>query len=567
MLRKKLMKKSIALLLAAGMVTCAGCGQQTVEKQDIESVQSTVSDVSSTESQDNATKVEEERVTLTIAAVASDRVVDYETNYLTGLLEETANVDLEFVILPATETKQKITMMMSSGEKLPDIFIGSVLGSADLLAYGEAGKILPLTEYFNDPEAMPLFHENVTEEDKALMINYVMSANGELYSGPTYSPELGNEYPDRAYINTDWLEALNLEMPTTTEQFYDVLKAFKEQDPNGNGIADEIPMVGSKGGWSCQPIQFLMNAFQYTDNVYHYLYVEDGTVTAAYLHDEWKEGLTYINKLVSEDLLSPLSFTQDAAQLTAMVKNEDVQIVGVYTSGASLHTSGAAKDAFAPLAPLTGPDGACYSAYKKAKPSGKFVITSDCEDVDAAIRVLDACYDRLISQVTRFGEPEVDWTTEVGDCESPYAAVGVANKTGFIELNEIWGTAQNKHWNTNNPMYRSADDEWHIHSRGVDMKSTDPSSDLIVIPQAVALYMDKHPDELLLKLAHAPEDETEFADLYAAIKTYVNESTTRFMVGEMPLSEWDEFLKTLDEIGIERMLELAQKAYINSGLN
>ena len=55
-------------------------------------------------------------------------------------------------------------------------------------------------------------------------------------------------------------------MPTTTEEFYEVLKAFKTQDPNGNGKADEIPLIGSKDGWNQRPQDFLMNAFVYANN-------------------------------------------------------------------------------------------------------------------------------------------------------------------------------------------------------------------------------------------------------------------------------------------------------------
>ena len=42
-------------------------------------------------------------------------------------------------------------------------------------------------------------------------------------------------------INTTWLERLGLEMPETLEEFANVLRAFRDQDPNGNGIQDEIP--------------------------------------------------------------------------------------------------------------------------------------------------------------------------------------------------------------------------------------------------------------------------------------------------------------------------------------
>ena len=560
-MKKKSTKKVAALLMATTLFVC-GCGNQNAESVSNESQVKTETKQSDASTPETQSSTVEEKVTLTVGIAANDKVEDFETNYLTGLLEEAANVDLEFVMLPATETSQKVTMMMTSGEELPDIFVGALFSDADLVAYGEQGLVIPLTEYYNDPTAMPNFHENVLEEDKKLMIEYVSSVNGELYSGPTYSPEMGNEYPYRAYINTEWLKVLDLEMPTTTEEFYNVLKAFKEKDPNGNGKADEIPMVGANSGWNMSPIQFLMNAFEYTDAAKNYMYVKDGEIVSAFTSDDWKEGLTYINKLVTEDLLSPLSFTQDSASLTAMVRNEDVAIVGCYTAGASQHTAGAGAGCYEPLPPLTGYNGACWATYNKALPSGRLVITKDCENVDAAIRVLDACYDRMITQVSRFGEPEVDWSTNIGNAVSPYVKGGLDTVTGFVEVNSIWGTTQNKHWNAVNPFYRSALDEWSIHARGIDFETVDTNSSAVVTPLAVPSYMDKHPEELIYKWVHEnAEDEKEFADLGTAIITYVKESITRFIVGELPLDDWDEYIDTLSDIDLERYLELAQKAY------
>ena len=70
------------------------------------------------------------------------------------------------------------------------------------------------------------------------------------------------------WINKEWLDKLGLAVPTTTDELYNVLKAFKTQDPNGNGKADEIPLTGApnKYVWNGNIDAFLMNAFIYNDN-------------------------------------------------------------------------------------------------------------------------------------------------------------------------------------------------------------------------------------------------------------------------------------------------------------
>jgi len=68
----------------------------------------------------------------------------------------------------------------------------------------------------------------------------------------------------KMWLYKPWVDKLGLEWPETTEDFYNVLKAFKEQDPNGNGKADEVPLLGATTSWRTDPFGFLMNSFVYT---------------------------------------------------------------------------------------------------------------------------------------------------------------------------------------------------------------------------------------------------------------------------------------------------------------
>ena len=95
------------------------------------------------------------------------------------------------------------------------------------------------------------------------------------------------------WINKTWLENLGLEMPTTTEEFENVLKAFKDQDPNGNGVADETPLSGSITGWNTGVENPLLCAFLYNDgsSSSYRVNLEDGKVSFAPSMDKFKEGL------------------------------------------------------------------------------------------------------------------------------------------------------------------------------------------------------------------------------------------------------------------------------------
>lgn len=248
-------------------------------------------------------------------------------------------------------------------------------------------------------------------------------------------------------------------------------------------------------------------------------------------------------------------------QIQAMIQNEGVQIVGCYAAGGDYHSAGATSEgSYELLAPLTGPEGTCYATYTPVTPDGRFVITKDCENVEAAVRLMDAFYDTTISMIARQGEPEVDWTTEIpAGYKSPYEdSLGV--ETGFVEVNAIWTTVQNKHWNWAAPMYRGALDPWSRQGVGVPV---DDDSLATKVAKILGEFMGKHPD-VITKLVHEEADETVYADLKTVINTYVSESTIKFVVGELPLSEWDEYLETLDDMGLESFVELMQKAYDNA---
>ena len=76
----------------------------------------------------------------------------------------------------------------------------------------------------------------------------------------------------KLWINTTGLNTLGLAMPETTDDLEAVLLAFKEQDPNGNGLADEIPLTGATGTWSADVYDYPMNPFIYNDGA-SYLYM------------------------------------------------------------------------------------------------------------------------------------------------------------------------------------------------------------------------------------------------------------------------------------------------------
>ncbi len=201
---------------------------------------------------------------LLVALTTSSFVTDYENNYFTNLLEERLGFELEFYMLPAeaTETRTKVALMATSNEQQPDVMItDGHLTNEMILQYGSSGFFLPLNDYVSDPEKMPNYNA-IPEEDRELMNKASTQADGNIYSLSAWEPETWNLTPNRMFINKAWLDKLGLSIPTTTDELKEVLIAFRDGDPNGNGAQDEVGVYGqSSGGYGENITAALMNAF------------------------------------------------------------------------------------------------------------------------------------------------------------------------------------------------------------------------------------------------------------------------------------------------------------------
>lgn len=513
----------------------------------------------------------EEAETLTVGISQNSNVEDYETNYLTQLIESECNVNLEFVYLPSSvdDAKSKFAIMASSGTTLPDVMVVSgQFSDLEIADYGSKGIFIPLNDYMENEELAVNFLA-IPEEDRSKMIEAATSPDGNIYCLTQNIPEDWNMTPFRFWINRTWLDKLGLETPTTTEEFKEVLKAFVENDPNGNGIADEIGITGCTDGWGCNPVYYLMNSFVfYNGNQANGGLALDETgenVIAPFATEGWRAGLEYMNELCSEGLLSPTIFTQDATQMTNVL-SADPQITGSCAAGGFGYWSGAQDNAnfqdMELLPPLTGPDGIAYAAYAEYTPSAAYMITKDCANPELAFKVGDFFYRNDVSLTVRYGEEDVDWTTDPEICaqyKGLYEDLWDI-PCSLVQLNTVWSTVQNKHWYNVGPRYTSLESYRGINSdQPADSTETDYTA--LTRQQSAEYYMDAHPEYVLPTLKYTNEEAENLAEIQANIQTYVSQSLAEFVTGNRPLSDWDSYLSELENMGLSEWLSVAQTAY------
>ena len=492
-----------------------------------------------------------EPVTLTIGAPQNANIIDYETNAQTKWLEEKGNFDLSFVLYPSSEMATQITLSVTAGGgDLPDVIIGG-LNDARAAEYGQAGAIIALNDYY---ENSSYFLKEAVERTGVDFVPMITAADGNIYGVPQYNQSLGNSVGDKFWMYMPWLEAVGLDVPTTPDELYTVLKAFKTQDPNGNGKDDEIPLVSSDGGSSL--IHFLICPFVYVNAFNWFGEVVDGKVTVAYNTEGFREAMTYLNKLTSEKLLDPLTFTQNAEAFKAMV-NSETTIVGASVRGAmtDINTSDPRRTEYESI-PVLYNNEKTIQFCPQAPASANIVaaVSKNCKNPEAAFRMLDLMVSEDCSIMARWGQENVDWRRAAEGDKGMYEDAGYG--PFLLESNPIWGTPQNQHWMQTGPFIRQ-----YAIAAGMVWDGNTANTEYM-IAKGIGGYLNKAPSEYITKLVYTADEEARRNELQTGVEDYVNSSVAAFATGSMSVeNDWDSYLAQLNTLGLEELLSIYQTAY------
>lgn len=224
--------------------------------------------------------------------------------YMLNEFKKQTNVDVELEIYAYENATEKLNLALNSGT-YADVIGGWTLSDSMILTYGvEQGVFIPLediyAEYCPNISAildLPGVREKMTAPD------------GHIYTIPYVCGDTTVGYSP--YINTRWLENVGMEMPTTTDEFEAVLKAFKEQDANGNGDAtDEIPFSTDPNN---KHLEAMAGYFGLPMNKQGLTVLDDGSTAFAATSSTYREFLSWFNKLYEQGLVDQEIFTQDSA--------------------------------------------------------------------------------------------------------------------------------------------------------------------------------------------------------------------------------------------------------------
>ena len=554
-------KKIISLLLCVAMVAAmfVGCGQK--EEQ-------TSGEPAKTEQETAATEAEPEDKTLTVWVPDNVNIVDFETNEMTLWLEEQSGYDLEMIPLASDGYLSKVNMALTTGaiDELPDIimFLDKEITDSYVYSWAVAESILPLTEYYADPEKA--IHINKAIERTG--VDYpkqIVAPDGNIYGFARFNQSYTNEFPAKLWIYEPWLEKLGAEIPTTTDEFYDLLSKVATTDLNGNGKADEIGMMGTVEGirmfdsfWKA-----LMNGYIYAGDK-QYLTVEDGKVAAAYTTDEWKEGLKFIKKFFDNGSIPAEALTITEEQITTMFNAEDVTIFSFcsYNPDYIEASNTERRLDYICIDTLTGPEGVNYAKYVPTTALPVMVVTANCKNPEAAFTIGDLMSSEYIGISQRFGKEGVDWdyVSNLDSAEGLQPAVeGFELSIMTYDDSTFWSNPTTSCWRQTGPFVR----QYGIANGW----ATDPENVAeytLHTNEANTLYQTAghQPAEYIPKLNYTLEEVDIVTPIEGVLKTYVEESMANFVTGRKDIdADWDSYLAELEKIGLNEYLDVVQDVY------
>lgn len=239
---------------------------------------------------------------------------NYWTQWIQKNFGDPNHIKMEFVPVPRNQEVDKLNVLMSTGDA-PDIVF--TYDKNTIYNYVKDGGLTELSSLID--QYGPNLKKFLGDE----VLSYGVF-NGEQYTIPA---KRTLRYTQSTYIRKDWLDKLGLEAPKTTEEFYDVLKAFKEKDP-GNTGGKVIPYAFSafNGTVLTTPLVMIRSFLkEMSDEDFHAL-----TGGVDLMKPGFKEGVQYLNKWNQEGLVSPdFALDKDGKQFESNVANG---LVGAFTA-------------------------------------------------------------------------------------------------------------------------------------------------------------------------------------------------------------------------------------------
>lgn len=436
------------------------------------------------------------------------------------------NVQIDFTNVLHADLSEKLSTMIN-GNNYPDIFFKTNL---DADKYGIQGIMIPLEDLIR--KYAPNLTALLDERDGW---QYITASDGHVYSLPQV--DLPGVSRPAYWINKRWMDNLGLKEPTSFEELYEVLKAFKEQDANGNGDPnDEIPLFCNS--W-LNPF-FLLQYADFPNTG------KDGIIGGELRYvpatEEYKEFLAYATKLYQEGLMYKNSFTVSHDEQAPMGQSGDV-LGSFFDAGAFLTVGRDHDEDYIALTPWAD----CLDLSAGIN-GGTLAISDKCEHPEVVVAWADQFYTEDGGKLAWMGvEGETYQYNDQGEWE------WILNKGHGDDISTVRASSALQGGGQGHPSVQPR--AW---MEGMSA-SVDPDEVYLNLQR---LKLIEHGQVPWPRLTYTEEQQKELGTIGADINPYVDEYMAKVVTGEYNLEEtWDEYINTLKGMGLDRLEELYKGAY------
>ncbi|MBQ8802776.1 MAG: extracellular solute-binding protein [Tyzzerella sp.] len=542
-------KKLLALLLAGCMVFgIAGCGNGSKEKENDKKdshVSAEVPDYINMDSQLPIVK-EGTDVTLEVMIVNGplysnlDSIKDV---YFTQAYEEKTGVKIEWTEVSSDAFDDQLALRLTKGD-LPDVILKGGVSNSSQLKYGEQGYFLNLMENGMLETFAPNYWALSKEYPEILSAS--MTPDGSVYSLGMVRNSTGSTVASKLFFNQNWLSKVGLSVPTTSDEFYNVLKAFKNNDPNGNGRADEIGLYIKPD--HLQYVTFGMFGIGNRGRNNSYIDWDAKSESVRYFPatEEFRDWVEWVSKMYQEGLINKEYFDFTESNLGNYINNDTCGVFA-YTNLCMIGEETQQKFTYLDGA-MTGPDGAKdYYGVNSIGSTGSFIITTACEYPEVALRWADYFYCDEGSLFFYFGDEGVtydaldDGTYKYNDTVLADYHSGADSFDGCATRVSLYGYG-NTPTMTKVP-YNAADD-----NKGIALEAANA-----LIEDCANAWPE---------FTFTTQEQRIIEDSKGDLDAYVGSMRDAWIMGTQPLDDntWSQFLKTIENMGVQDVLEVYEAA-------
>lgn len=461
-----------------------------------------------------------------------------DTPFSKNWMEKTGG-KVEFLHPPMGQSQEQFSLIIADGN-LPDLmeynWISNYPGGPEKAI--RDGVIIPLNDVFEKycPNITKYLQENPDVD------RMIKTDDGNYYAFPFIRGDEKLCYTRGLIVRADWLDELGLEIPTTIDEWHDVLTVFKEQKGVSAPYTYEYTM------------EMLYESDPFVDafGINRSFYIgDDGKVHYGAAEEGYRDYLATMNQWYAEKLIDADIATMGFDQVNAKMTNG--------TSGASFGWAGSRLGGWMTAAQVSNPDyrlvAAPYPTLKKGdKPefgdmdnaysgNASVAITTSCKNVEEAARLMDWAYGDEGHMAFNFGIEGESY--EMIDGYPTYTDHIMNNEDG-LPVSQAMGAYIRG--NYNGPFVQ-------------DLRYVEQYYALDAQKEAADIWGDTNAKKHLLPaITPTTEESKEFAAIMNEIKTYRDEMTLKFMLGTADLSEFDTYVENMKSMGLDRALEIQNSA-------